>query len=104
MTASRSLPARPSLESLRKQAKQLSRDRSASLRDAQRALAREYGSPGWKDLVAEVSKRLGNDIDWAAAQAQAAIHDHNLGRLTLLLKEYPALLSWTRSEEHTSEL
>ena len=41
MTASRSLPDRPSLESLRKQAKKLARDRSLSLRDAQLVLARD---------------------------------------------------------------
>jgi len=34
MTASKFLPPRPSLESLRKQAKKLARERSVSLRDA----------------------------------------------------------------------
>ena len=62
MTASRSLPARPSLESLRKQAKKLARDRSVPLRNAQLALAREYGYAGWQDLIAEVSKRLGSGL------------------------------------------
>jgi len=70
MTASKSLPDRPSLESLRKQAKTLARDRSTSLRDAQLALAREYGYAGWQDLTAEVSRRLGNGLEWAAAQAR----------------------------------
>jgi hypothetical protein len=62
------LPARPSLDSLRKQAKKLARDIAAgdpdaivraraqlpqaelplSQRDAQLVLAREYGFPGWK--------------------------------------------------------
>ena len=41
MTTSKSLPARPSLDSLRKQAKKLARDRSLSVRDAQLVLARE---------------------------------------------------------------
>ena len=70
MTTSK-LPARPSLESLRKQAKKLARDTAAgdaaaiararahlpeaelplSQRDAQLVLAREYGFPGWKDLL-----------------------------------------------------
>jgi hypothetical protein len=49
---------RPSLESLRKQAKKLARDRAISVRDAQLVLAREYGYAGWQDLTAEVSKRL----------------------------------------------
>ena len=62
MTTSKSLPPRPSLESLRKQAKHIARERSVSLRDAQLALAREYGFAGWRDLTAEVSKRVGNDL------------------------------------------
>jgi len=77
MTTSK-LPARPSLESLRKQAKKLARDIAAgeagaiararaelpkaelplSQRDAQLVLAREYGFPGWQDLVKEVKERL----------------------------------------------
>ena len=99
MTASRSLPARPSLDSLRKQAKILSRDRSVSLRDAQLALAREYGFAGWKDLTAEVNRRLGSGLDWAAGQATTAIHNHHLDRLKELLAEYPALLSWTGDKD-----
>ena len=94
MTASRSLPARPSLESLRKQAKKLARDRSVSLRNAQLALAREYGYAGWQNLIAEVSKRLGSGLEWAVAEADRLIHDNDTERLKQLLAEYPALLSW----------
>ena len=94
MTTSKSLPARPSLESLRKQAKKLARDRSISLRDAQFALARQYGYAGWQDLTAEVSRRLGKGLEWAAAQARPIIHDHDVERLKQLLAEYPALVSW----------
>src|SRR5215510_4410816 len=94
MTTSKSLPARPSLESLRKQAKKLARDRSLSLRDAQLALAREYGYAGWHDLTAEVSKRLGNGLEWATTQARGAIHDNDVEGLKRLLAEYPALLTW----------
>ena len=94
MTASKSLPPRPSLESLRKQAKKLARDRSLSLRDAQLVLAREYGFAGWHDLTAEVSKRLGKGLEWAAAQARRVIHDNDVEALERLLAEYPALLSW----------
>jgi hypothetical protein len=99
MTASRSLPARPSLESLRKQAKKLARDRSVSLRNAQLALAREYGYAGWQDLVAEVSKRVGSGLEWAVAEAARLIHDNDTGRLKQLLAEYPALLSWRADEK-----
>jgi len=98
MTASKRLPARPSLESLRKQAKKLARDRSVSLRDAQLVLAREYGFAGWQGLTAEVSKRLGRDVEWAATQARRVIHDNDVEHLTHLLAEYPALLSWHGDE------
>jgi len=69
MTTSKSLPARPSLESLRKQAKKLGRDIAAgdagaiararmqlpdvdlplTQRNAQLVIAREYGFAGWQD-------------------------------------------------------
>jgi hypothetical protein len=94
MTTSKSLPPRPSLESLRKQAKKLARERRVTLRDAQLVLAREYGFAGWQDLTAEVNKRLGNELEWAAAQARRVIHDNDIDRLTQLLAESPALLSW----------
>ena len=110
----RDLPARPSLDSLRKQAKRLARDAAAgnaeaiarvhtqlpcaslplSNRDAQLVVAREYGFAGWPDLTAEVAKRLGGALDWAGAQAKVAIHDHDNERLRTLLAEYPALVSW----------
>ncbi len=119
MTASRSLPPRPSLESLRKQAKKLARDVAAgdagalervrahlpdadlplTQRTAQLVIAREYGYAGWKDLTAEVSTRRGGGLEWAAAQARAAIHDNNVERLKELLAEYPALLSWHDDED-----
>src|SRR5688572_10033697 len=94
MTAAKSLPDRPSLDSLRKEAKKLARERSLSLRDAQLVLAREYGFAGWQDLTAEVSKRLGKGLEWAAAQARRVIHDNDVERRKKLLAEYPALLTW----------
>lgn len=117
MSAVRDLPARPSLDSLRKQAKRLARDAAAgngeaiarvhaqlpraslplSNRDAQLVIAREYGFAGWPDLTAEVRKRLGRALEWAVSQAGVAIHDHDYERLRTLLAEYPALVSW-RSE------
>jgi hypothetical protein len=120
MTASKSLPARPSLESLRKQAKKLARDIAAggadaiararaqlphvdlplTQRNAQLVIAREYGYAGWQDLTAEVSKRLGNGLEWAVAQARRIIHDNDVERLKRLLAEYPALLSWKDDEKN----
>lgn len=118
MASSKSLPARPSLESLRKQAKRLARDIAAgdadavarvrahlpdidlplTQRNAQLVIAREYGYLGWQDLSAEVSKRLGHGLEWATAQARGAIHDNDVERLKQLLAEYPALLSWHGSD------
>src|SRR5215831_12971401 len=98
MSAARDLPARPSLDSLRKQAKKLARDAAAgngeaiarihaqlphqtgplSHRDAQFVIAREYRFTGWSDLVAEVKKRSGHALEWAGSQAKVAIkkEDH----------------------------
>ena len=98
MTAPKSLPVRPSLESLRKQAKKLGRDRSLPLRDAQLAIAREYGYNGWRDLTAEVNRRLGRSLEWAVSEARRIIHDSDIDGLRRLLTEYPALLSWTADE------
>jgi Ankyrin repeat len=112
------LPVRPSLESLRKQAKKLARDIVAgnadaiararaqlskaklplSQRDAQWVLAREYGFPGWKDLVKEVERRLGRGLEWAVSEARRIIHDNDVEGLRQLLTEYPALLSWRADE------
>jgi len=120
MTTSKSLPARPSLESLRKQSKRLARDIAAgdagaiararvqlpnidlplSQRNAQLVIAREYGYAGWQDLTAEVSRRLGSGLEWAAVQARRAIHDNDVERLKLLLAEYPALLSWHGNDDN----
>jgi hypothetical protein len=94
MTASKSLPVRPSLESLRKQAKRRAREASLPLREAQLVVAREYGYPGWVDLVAEVHKRVGAGLEWAAARADAIIHDNDVERLKQLIAEHPALLTW----------
>ncbi len=121
MPAVRDLPARPSLDSLRKQAKKLARDAAAgtadalarvhaqlpraalplSNRDAQLVIAREYGFAGWPDLTAEVQKRLGRGLEWAASQAKVAIHDQDNERLRALLAEYPALVSWRDENEQT---
>ena len=119
MTPSKSLPARPSLDSLRKQAKKLARDVAAgdadalarlrthlpnvaaplTQRNAQLVIAREYGFAGWRELGAEVSQRLGNGLPWAAAEAARVIHDNDVERLKELLAAYPALTSWRGTED-----
>jgi hypothetical protein len=117
LTASK-LPARPSLESLRKQAKKLARgsaagDRGAiararaqlpqaqlplSQRDAQLVLAREYGFRGWQDLLKEVKQRLGTGFEWAISEARRRIHDNDVEGLRQLLAEYRGLLLWRVDE------
>jgi len=112
------LPVRPSLESLRKQAKKLARatasgDAAAiarargqlprvelplSQREAQLVLAREYGFTGWKDLLKDVEQRIGRGLEWAVSQAGRIIHDNDTEGLRTLLSEYPALLSWRANE------
>jgi hypothetical protein len=119
MIPSKSLPARPSLESLRKQAKKLARDIAAgkaaaiarvrahlpnvdlplTQRNAQLVIAREYGYAGWQDLTAEVGRRLGKGLEWAVAQARRIIHDNDVERLRQLLAESPALLSWNDDDD-----
>ena len=114
MTTLKSLPARPSLDSLRKQAKKLARhiaggnaeaiarartqlpnaELPLSHRDAQLVLAREYGFAGWQQLLAEVHNRLGQGLEWAASRARQIIHDDDAEKLKELLAEHPALLSW----------
>lgn len=114
MSAARDLPARPSLDSLRKQAKTLARDAAAgnsdalarihgqlprrelpiSNRDAQLVIAREYGFAGWTDLTAEVQRRLGHGIESAASEARVAIQHEDHEQLRALLKQYPALVAW----------
>src|SRR6266404_1515077 len=118
MTTSK-LPARPSLESLRKQAKKLARGIVAgrasaisraraqlpqaelplSQRDAQLVLAREYGFPGWQDLVREVKQRVGRGLEWAVSQARRCIHDNDIERLRELLAEYSAVWSGGADED-----
>jgi hypothetical protein len=114
MTTWKSLPARPSLESLRTQANELAREieggdagavERARLRlpdvalpltesNAQLVIAQEYGFTDWQHLTAEVSRRLGSGLEWAAAQARRLIHDKELEELRQLLAENPGLLSW----------
>ena len=114
MSPSKFLPSHPSFDSIRKQARKLVRQFAAgdpdtlarahaqlpalipplSLRDAQLVLAREYGFAGWQDLRAAVIRLEGQSMEWAAAEAERAIHGNNVERLAQLIQEYPALLFW----------
>jgi hypothetical protein len=69
---SRELPARPSLDHLKKQAKVLLRelrrqDPVAKLAAAQHALAHEYGFTGWRELKAYVQKVAADQGDVQAS-------------------------------------
>jgi ankyrin repeat protein len=73
MSPSRELPARPSLEHLRNEAKQRLREMrtqndSARLADAQLLVARDYGFPSWRALKAEVDRQE-RELVFAAARA-----------------------------------
>jgi len=123
VTTSKLLRSNSSFESIRKQAKKLARQVAASdpdavarvhaqlpaptlplsLRDAQLVLAREYGFAGWQDLRAAVLHQEGKGVEWAAAEAERAIHNNSVERLTQLVREYPALPSW-RSDSGESLL
>jgi hypothetical protein len=55
----RALPARPSKEHLRKQAKRLAKETSSGLAEAQRRLAAEYGFKDWAALMIAVDAARG---------------------------------------------
>jgi ankyrin repeat protein len=85
---SHELPAKPSLEYLRKQAKQLQRTTSqGKLADAQHALAREYGFADWAKLKSYVIT-LGLPPVEALT---AAIRDQGAQRVRELLESHPEL-------------
>ena len=85
---SRDLPARPNLEHLRKQAKDLlpdlqQRNPASRLADAQHAIAREYGFPTWPALKAHVDSLAAPPRSpfvgtWTANIAKSKRHPANL--------------------------
>jgi ankyrin repeat protein len=85
---SRELPAKPSLEYLRKQAKQLQRTTSqGKLADAQHAVAMEYGFADWAKLKSYVIT-----LGLPPAEAlTAAIRDQGAQRVRELLESHPEL-------------
>ncbi len=85
---SRELPAKPSLEFLRKQAKQIQRTTpQGKLADAQHALAREYGFANWAGLKSHVVT-----LGLPPAEAlTAAVRDLDAQRVRNLLESHPEL-------------
>ena len=92
---SRDLPARPSLEHLKKQAKETLRSLasdSASVRptlaDAQHLIAREYGFLNWAALKTHVESLAQADPSEMLA---AAVRTNDAGRAATLLRRHPDL-------------
>lgn len=82
------LPAKPSKEHLRKQAKRLAADRSLGLAEAQRRLAGTYGSRTWADLMRRVDRLRGGDPDRSPLAEAARAGDLPTVR-TLLAEGHP---------------
>ena len=83
----RLLPDRPSIEYLRKEAKDLlavlrESKPDASLAEAQRALAAEYGVRDWPALKAEVERRVADAPTAPAGLAEELAEAFDLGTLT----------------------
>jgi ankyrin repeat protein len=85
---SRQLPAKPDLQYLKKQAKELLRSTNQGrLADAQHALANDYGFARWADLKAHVQA-----LSLTPAEAlKAAVCDGASGRVREVLKRHPDL-------------
>jgi peptide-methionine (S)-S-oxide reductase len=78
------LPARPSREHLRKQAKRVARERSLQLAGAQRQLANDYGFRTWAELMRHVA---GVRNDEPAAALFAAVRARDVAAVRRLLAE-----------------
>lgn len=96
------LPPRPSLEFLRKTAKERlavmrRTDPRAQLADALLATAQEHGFPSWRALKAEVDRRESTSAD----RFIAACRDGDVAAIRALLAEQPALLQ-ARDDEHAA--
>jgi ankyrin repeat protein len=84
---SATLPARPSKEHLRKQAKRLAKERSLGLAEAQRRTAADYGSPSWADLMRRVDRARGGDSPAPLSPLAAAARNGDFEAVRRLLDE-----------------
>ena len=89
-THSRSLPAKPSVEYLRKEAKRFSRLNRINLVAAQRALAHEYGHRNWADLMTAARTVVQPAI---SSTGSAKELPHSAGVPTLRDEEWSAIHS-----------
>src|SRR5260370_8178901 len=102
------LPDRPSLEFLKKLAKdwllEMRRaNPAARLADAQLAVAREHDFPSWRALRAELHRRLAAAEPDPVVQLFAAIRRGDAGIVDGLLAAHPALAN-ARDEEGSTPL
>jgi len=87
---SRSLPEKPNLEYLKKQAKELLKGMpNAKLADAQHALANEYGFAAWAKLKAHIEAKALSP----AEALKAAVCESNAARVLDILEKHPELRS-----------
>ncbi len=84
---SATLPARPSKEHLRKQAKRLAKERSLGLAEAQRRTAAEYGSASWADLMRRVDQARGGDSPTPLSPLATAARSGDLETVRRLLDD-----------------
>src|ERR1700690_2243105 len=85
---SRRLPARPNLEHLKKQAKELLRNMpQGKLADAQHTLAKEYGFDTWSKLKEHVEALQRTPAEALAA----AVYDRNAARVREIIERHPEL-------------
>ena len=96
------LPPRPSLEFLRKAAKERLESMrrtnpSAQLADALLAVAREHGFSSWRALKAELDRRLSTNVD----RFIAACRDGDVATIRALLADEPGLIQ-VRDSGHTA--
>jgi peptide-methionine (S)-S-oxide reductase len=87
----RELPARPSKEHLRKQAKRLADRQSLGLAQAQRKIAAGYGFATWADLMHRVDSARGGETAVPLSPLAAAAHAGDLPAVQRLLREGHAI-------------
>jgi ankyrin repeat protein len=87
----RELPARPSKEHLRKQAKRLADRQSLGLAQAQRKIAADYGSATWADLMHRVDIARGGETVVSLSPLAAAAHAGDLPAVRRLLRDGHAI-------------
>ena len=87
----RALPARPSKEHLRKQAKRLAKDKSLGLAEAQRRVAAGYGAASWADLMRRVDRLRGGDAAPSLSPLASAARAGDLASVQRLLRDGAAV-------------